>query len=201
METPRKHLKTKSKSKRCVCRKKAEVAVENLLLNYTYYLDECHSRKVVLGFDKCTFEAKIVFHLNGCFPVSTTYTGWMSVYSFLNNLKKKIFEEPFALNQEDEMKKQYKIPIEKGSVTLKQTELYKLFDMMEYFNLVMFHNNNATESVKEFYKKYCEKCKERNVLKLTGEDFFIPSRASYVHINYTRLFYEIPFYCPLDLVF
>lgn len=200
MESPRKRRKTEEKSHKRVCRKGAEIPGENLLLNYTYYLDECHNRKVALGFDSKTFEATIVFHLHGRFPVSATYTGWVTVYSFLNNLKKKVMDEPFASNQEEEMKKQYKIPIEKGSITLHQRELYKLFDMIEYFNLVMFHNNNAAESVREFYNKYCEKCKEKNVYKLTTEDFFVPVRASYVYINYTRLFYEISFYCSANIL-
>lgn len=171
MEPSRKRQKSEEKTKKRVYRKEAEVSGENLLLSYIYYLDECHNRKFALGFDCKTFEAKIVFHVHGRFPVSTTYTGWASIYSFLNNLTKKLFEKPFALNQEEEKKKQYKIPIEKGSITLKQCELYKLFDMLEFFNLVMFHNNNAIESVKKFYIKYCEKCKEKNIFKLTSEDF------------------------------
>lgn len=183
--------------------KKAEVRGETLLLNYTYYLDECHNRKVIVGFDPQTLKAKIVFHLHGRFPVYTDYIGWVSAYSFLSNLQHKLPIKDDMCSANDKVKEpeeQYKIPIGDGSITLHKSELSKLYDMIEMLNVVMFHYNNATDSVKEYYKKYCERCMEKNVFKLTTEDFFLPSKTSYSYVNYTRLFYEISFICNINAV-
>lgn len=181
-------------------KKESEVRGENLLLNYTYYLDHYHNWKVALGFDPFSFEAKIVFHHHGRFPVSTSYSGWAALHSYLTNLKGEIITDTLPANQE-ELKKEYRIPVGTGSILLTYNELYKLFDLLDFFNIVMFHNNNASESVKEYYKEYVKKCQEKNVLSLSNEYFFIPSRSSYVHINYSRLYYEIPLYCSANIVF
>lgn len=185
----------KKKLSRCV----AEVPGENLLLNYTYHLDDCHNSKVILGFDPTSFEAKIVFHQHGRLPVSTTYPGWTTVFHYLCNLKGQF--ELLPPNQEA-LKQEHKIPIDgSSSISLKQPELCKLFEILTFINIVMYHNSNASDSVKEYYKKYAEKCKEKNQLTLSSEDFFIPSRTSYVHLNYSRLFYELPIFCINNLIF
>lgn len=190
----------KSNKKKKLSKYEAEVAGENLLLNYTYHLDDCHNRKIVLGFDPSSFEAKIVFHRHGLFPVSASFSEWSAVYKHLNELKTKM-EETLPANQL-ELNNEHRIPINNNSsIILKQTELYKLFELLTFFNIIMYHNNNASDSVKEYYKKYAEKCKGKSVLTLTCEDFFIPSRTSYVHLNYSRLFYEIPLFCINNLIF
>lgn len=191
---------TESISKKTVCNK-GKIRGENLLLNYTYYLDDYHNRKVILGFDPQTFKAKIVFHLHGRFPVSADFIEWSSLYPFLNKLQQTLSsdEEPADLEKKN-TRKQYKIPIggEGNSIILHYSEILKLFNLMEWFNLVMFHNNNAVDSVKNFYKLYCEKCKEKGVVKLTAKDFFLPVTPSYMYVNYTRLFNEIPSVCNLS---
>lgn len=195
-----KNEKTDNKSKRRACKKKCEISGEKVLLNYTYYLDECQNRKVMLGFDPLTFQAKIVFHLHGRFPVSAFYTAWVALYNHLKKLKSELNDDNLPLNQET-LKKQHKIPVDNGSITLQQQELYKLLDMTEFLNIVMYHNNNASGNVKEYYTKYIQKCKEKNVIKLADEDFFIPAHTSYVHINYSRLFYEIPMFYSGNIIF
>lgn len=178
--------------KKAKCAKRTQVLGESVLLNYTYYLDAYHNRKVLVGFDPNDFNAKIVFHLHGRFPVSTDYIGWVSLYDHLKELKTQLVE-PQDDNGFEVNKKVYKIPVGIGRITLKKYELLKLYEIMELLNIVMFHNNNAVGGVKEYYKKYCLKCGERNVLQLTANDYFPPSGTSCTYVNYTRLFYEIPF--------
>lgn len=195
-----KSKKTQLKNIRKRDKKESEVPGENLLLSYTYYLDHCHNQKITLGFDTFSFEAKIVFHRHGRLPVSTFYSGWQAVYKHLTDLKGELYTATVPANQE-ELLTEYKIPVDLGSVHLTLSELYNIFDILDFLNIVMFHNNNAVESVKEYYKKYCEKCKSRNLILLSNEDFFIPSRTSYVHLNYSRLFFEIPLYCNINIIF
>lgn len=200
MKPDTKKLKSEKKTTtKTVKERKSAVPGEQVLLNYTYYLDGCQNRKIVLGFDPSNFEAKIIFHLHGRFPVSTNYSGWCAVFDHINKLKEETGE--FLPENQFGLSKKYKIPVGEGSIQLQTLELLKLYEMMRFFNIVMYHNNSASESVKEYYNGYVTKCREKNTIKLPDEDFFIPLRASYVHVNYSRLFYEIPIFCSANVLF
>lgn len=199
MASSRKSTQSDAKAAKKSCKRESEMLGENVLLNYTYYLDNSHNRKVVLGFDTYTFEAKIIFSLDRQTPVSADHTAWTTAYNRLKILKDENGED-LPCNQLG-LKRKFQIPIGNAKIGLGFLDLLSMFEMMDFFNIVMHHNNNASESVKEYYKQYTDKCRQKNVMKLPNDDFFIPLRTSYVHINYSRLFYEIPMFCSTSILF
>lgn len=175
--------------------RKTNVLHENLLLAYTYYLNEKQTCKIIIGFDCDTFQSKIVFHRNGKKPVEVFYYDWYSYYNktkqleaVQNNNESQLIEiEPFCnilqFNQQDN-----KI------FDIQQEEYWKLIGMLDFIQAVMSYNNNASNNVEAYIHKYFTKCKEQGVIKLSQEQFYIPMQFSPNQCNYSRLFYEVPLF-------
>lgn len=56
---------------------------------------------------------------------------------------------------------------------------------------------NNSEDVKNYYKWYVEKCRQKNTTLLGIEDFENPATQN--HIDFLQLFYEIPLLCKIKL--
>lgn len=195
-------------------RKKSNDIPKNLLLAYTYFLNEQHTCKIVIGFCAETFEAEIIFHRVKETPIYITFKEWEN---YFNNFKK--IEGSTTTTNDDEFLAALieKIDAKNTTKTLlnftwdndnnNNKKLFALFkkeytqyvNIIEFLNVVMCYNNNAVGNIKKYFTKYLEKCKAKTLFQLSFDDYYIPMEYSHVHCNYSRLFFEIPIFCSSKL--
>lgn len=186
---------------------------KNLLLAYTYFLNDKHTCKVIIGFSAETFEAQIIFHRFKDIPVYISFNEWEKYFTNFKQLDKKRCADETQLLQDLLESIDVKTTITTKVIvnfTLKndnsnnnnnkifpmfQNEYQHFLNIIEFLNVVMCYNNTASANVREYFNKYMEKCKAKNLFQLSFDEYYIPMNLSHVHCNYSRLFFEIPLYC------
>lgn len=202
---------TTSETKR---RNKLSIIPKNLLLAYTYFLNEKHTCKVIIGFDVETFEAEIILHRCNEVPTYISFKEWEFFFAKFKQLNEeeqkgltinddqlvdKLLEN-FVLKSTTKMMLNFTLNDYDNKVfTLFKNEHEQFLNIVEFLNIVMCYNSNASNNVREYFNKYMEKCRTKNLLQLTLDDYYIPMQMSHVHCNYSRLFFEIPLYCSMKL--
>lgn len=182
---------------------------KNLLLAYTYFLNDQHSSKVIIGFSTETFEAEIIFHRFKECPIYISFKEWEKYFINFKKLEEKrsADQTELLINLEDNKSKALTKILVNFTLDNDNNKIFAMFknehqhflNIIEFMNVVMSYNNNASNNVKEYFNKYMEKCKAKSLFQLSFDDYYIPMNLSHVHCNYSRLFFEIPLYCSSKL--
>lgn len=154
----------------------------NMLLAYTYFLNEAHTVKIVVGFHTELLEATISLHRIGKKLIFINYEDWLEFYQqFHLHPKNKVSCLQFGIKAR-----------KPRSFVLRDEEIDKFRNLFDFIHLVMVYNKNAEGCVKDYVRKYIRTCVEnqQNILK---DEIYIPLNRFNVQCNYSRLFYEIPF--------
>lgn len=93
--------------------------------------------------------------------------------------------------------------------TLEESEWIRIYELLPFFNPLIFWYKSTLHSVKTYYDHYIKLCTDCNTVCLTVQQFFspndIPANQNYTSpqspsFNYSRLFHEISFMCRQDIV-
>jgi hypothetical protein len=172
--------------------KKTVTTPNSLLLAYTYFLNNQQTCKVIFGFDVNTYQAVIIFQRNNFAPLMLNFDEWTH---FFNIQKEETSTDEIHNNREALVEPLHNLEFSSvKTFTLKQNEYEIMEKMINFINAVMIYNCNAQGTVKEYIESYIAKCIERNIHELPYEDCYIPMQISFIHCNYSRLFYEIPIF-------
>jgi len=56
-------------------------------------------------------------------------------------------------------------------------------------------HNSMVNLIQLYFNQYLQYCRIKNIYLLSAEDLFMPTHYGYNQFNYTRLFFELSFYC------
>lgn len=196
------------------------VIVPELLLSYTYFLNDQHSCYICIGFDIETFKLKIILFKNTIF-LMLCYQDWKNITNNIELIKKHFelgnyaLENPvygelpkavgFCTIKLSQRNNEKCLTVVSGDglkkiIIITQSEWEHLYELYPFLNSVISWYNKVESEVESYYNIYVSKCFEKKKIQLAYEDFFIPNQAEgYNYYNYSRLFSEIPILCKSKL--
>lgn len=176
-----------------------KIEFTNLLLAYTYFLNESSTKYIGIGFNSETLLPNLIIRSSKK-EICLSTLDWITFYTSLQeesttdvddqtrkNKKKLIVKK----TQENEFV--FRFDKEKISLTSDEWEKFKTF--VNFFNSVMLYNHSAINVINFYINNYLEKCLQNNKKCLDVKEYFEPNMVGQVCLNYSRLFYEIPIYC------
>lgn len=169
----------------------------NLLLSYTYYLNNIKNSFVSIGFDAEDFESKIIRKSKK--QISFRISDWNHLMRNANQIN--LFfssDQQFQIENvygATEIKLRSKFGCKEITFGLKKMRLkleeWKIFyQLFPYFNDIMRWNKNAEKTVSEYYYSYVKECVRCNTM-LIDPNNIIPCENQKI-INLRRLQIEIP---------
>lgn len=174
---------------------------EQLLLAYTYFIDNKHEKYVSIGYNIVDFKPCVILHHIGNACVTLDTIQWLNIFIAKNNTITAILSSSEVVNIDGDFiivnGNEKTVQINDVVVTKLEWDLLQFF--IDYTHSVLFWCKHATKYVHEFYNKYLEKCIEKNVLQLDVADYFTPTDLN-SKCNFSRLFYEFPILCKEKLI-
>lgn len=197
-------MKTNRKKKFAVKKVETKPPV-NLLLAYTYFLNEQHTCYTTCGFDPDTFEGKMLLYKDFKY-ISLDQTDWIVILETLYGNKENT--EDFKDTQSCyELSKTGKdgektLTLTSGpkSIVLNQAELVYLQEMSLFLISVLKWCATITPEIKQYFNMYVKKCIANNTYSLLSTDYFLPLKINNYSCNYSRLFNEIPVLCAIKII-
>ncbi len=183
--------------------------VPDLLLSYTYFLDNYHTCHLTIGYDTNDFQSKMVLFKNNRMNV-WNMADWTNIYTN-GELMDKFFYDTSYDAEFIEMPHcggnvLFKLSIRNKEkclianhnnrkIILFKEECSMLLSLLSYLNSIMTWYNITSVEIKNYYDRYLQICINNNVLKLSPHQFFITSEQSQSCYNSSRIFNEIPILC------
>lgn len=177
----------------------------NLVLSYTYFLDDIQNSSISVGYDSNLFIPTILLVKNTkCFKV-IEFSVYVNIYTlreeinkFFNGDKSAIIHknEFFVLSRNDP--KTITIRDCNGKIMLNEKQWSRLYKLMPFLTSVANYQNRTAYLVADYYESYLKQCLIHKVLKLDNPPN-IPYEIESNTINYSRLFHEIPILCETKL--
>lgn len=197
---------------------KGDREIPRLLLQYSYYLNKSGTKQIITGFDSVSFKAYIVFiSFSDRKFIYITPDNWRffvqciaASCDYLNKLT-DVFElrqsddtilHVCSYNNEFNPDDRYICLhdlVYNSRIYFNLGEIEVLNKLTYYLSLMINHLDNRWGFIKEFYRTYLFKCFSRNIDHLNEHQLF--KIDSGLHVNYLRLFHEIPVLCSDKLKF
>lgn len=179
-----------------------------LLLSYTYFLNNESTKFICIGYDTIHFSP--IIHLNHIRKSSIIWNilDWLtftthicSIQDFLSHNSNNInisFTNFLISNCDEKIFIKDKVSLEEVEITA--AEMFTLINLIDFLNTIMFHYKSCVAYIQEYYNLYVLNCSTKNVFSLSTSDYFVPPSDRF-QLNYYRLFYEIPIIFKEKLLF
>lgn len=183
---------------------------EQLLLQYTYYLNKDTSKQVLTGFDVDTFKPCIVM-TDSCTKTVLHFSqdNWNFVLEcidncagFLNQERPNCWATTFdkvwnIFSVGDFIQNEERYIVIKNiafdrEIIFNADEFLLFYQFAPFLSHILKNYEDKQGYVKEYYRAYLIKCYVRDVVQLQNMHFFKTDGAT---INFFRLFSEIPIIC------
>lgn len=174
-----------------------------LLLQYSYYLNKSATKEALIGFDKDSFQARVLLQDNVTKTVlEFTPENWEFVGECLESSSPECFGTTgdkiwniYSIGEsvcnEDRCIAIKNVPYDR-KILFNREELTILLQYMPYLRRMLKHYNEKWGIVKQYYSAYLMKCFVADTLALKLKKFFKFEMSA---LNYFRLFNEIPVIC------
>lgn len=188
--------------------KKPKVEVPDLLLAYTYFLNNAHSCHLTIGYDVDDFSMKIILFKNNMYH-TLLWEDWGLLWSN-STIIQNHFDGQYGIDflelPRTDGNCSFKISVRNGEkcfisvqknkkIVLEILEWRKLFSLVSYINAIAMWYNATRMEIQRFYDRYLELCIEKNVFKLNGQDFFKMIEVFPNSFNHSRMFNELSVFC------
>jgi hypothetical protein len=200
-------------------RKKKDKDQQQFLLAYTYFLNIDKSTYVIIGYDCNTFKTSILFGKKSSSVLFST-ENWANLYDHIEFINKYTFDSYSSDSNKfhdrsgaviariTKRKGEKVIEILQDSTSKVALDLFEwttLIELIPFLRSVLKWYDIFNNKIENYYKQYLIKCREKNVLKLSSNEFFVPNEITYNYCNFSRLFHELPILCKhklaMDLCF
>lgn len=183
-------------------------SVKELLLSYTYFLNENHTSYIMIGYDTEDFSCQVILYKNNVFHCLCIET-WKLLYANMDTIE-TFFNEKFKMEFINlphlEGGVQFKLSIRRDKkcmvlalhnkkLVLDDVECLKLLTLMSYINSIATWYHITTKEIQNYYKRYKEICIDNGVWKLLPQHFFMTGESSHNFYNVSRIFNELPILC------
>lgn len=211
--------------------------VPDLLLAYFYNLRSDCLKNIGFGYNSKTFEPVIILHHIGHAVLELSALEFTSIFLQADSIQS--FFNPFMVSSANAtttgaaaiyseppnryMNVEFQTACDGNRIvlqrvgnrqpifvfTLEEIEWIRVFELLQFFNPLIFWYKSTLHAVKTYYQHYVKLCTDCNTVCLTAQQFFspndIPSNQTYTSpqspsFNYSRLFHEIGFMCRQDIV-
>lgn len=187
--------------------------IPELLLAYTYFLNNCCTSHLTIGYDNESFLLRIILFKNNNFQIlyEDDWNALFKNYLTIDNHFKNKYDADFAeLPQTTTGGVQFKFSIRKGvkclisvqnnkKLILEPLEWEKLFQWIPYFNSIISWYSRTTLEIQLYYDRYLQCCIQNNVLHLLPHQFLMSGDQSQYFYNSSRIFNEMPIICKSKL--
>lgn len=179
-----------------------ENKIIDLLLSYTYFLDNDYKSLISVGYNINNLLPSIVLKKATSIK-EIEYSVFMNIYKFREDVT-KYFNDIDATSSTN-ISKEFTLTTSKNEkeitirdciskITLKQKEWNRLYNLLPFIVSVTNYQHKSAYLVKDYYESYLSQCLEKQVLKLDQHPI-VPYEIDTITINYSRLFHEIPILC------
>lgn len=191
---------------------KSNLVVPNLLLSYTYFLNDNHSCHISIGYDVNDFTFKIILFKNNMFH-TLLWDDWrllfgnsMIIQNHINSTYEpnlvelpklngnSLFKITVRNNEKCLMSVQYN-----KKIVLNDIEWRNLYLLMPFINSIATWYSITWNEIQIFYNRYLETCIKRNVLVLQPNEFYEAGEKYHTYFNESRIFNELPVLCCFKL--
>lgn len=192
---------------------KSILEIPDLLLSYTYFLNNCRSTHLTIGYDNESFKLRIILFKNNNYHIlcEADWSILFKNYITIDNHFKNKYETDFAeMPQTTTEGVQFKLSIRKGvkclisvqnnkKLILEPSEWEKLYHWIPYFNSIISWYSLTTLEIQRYYDRYLQCCIQNNVLHLLPHQFLMCGDQSQYFYNSSRIFNEMPIICKSKL--
>lgn len=202
--------KKQSKSKRIV------ESVPDVLLGYTYFLNDIHTCHLTIGYDTDDFTMKIILYKNNVYEI-LYWSEWNLLYNNMVVIKTHFedkmngidFMELPKINHSRCAIKLTTRNFERGllflqdgkkRLLLNDKEWEKLYSLLPYMHSIVNWYMLSSKEIFQFYKQYMSACVEKNTLRLNSHELMLSNTLNFNYCNFSRLFSEIPILCKQKLI-
>lgn len=187
------------KKKKLTLNNASELPSQNLLLSYTYFLDEFCTTYISIGYDCNTLNPVFCIKKSGIMSqIKLTPSEW--TIFFLSIKENNQYDVSIKINTNctflvKKCDKIIEIKYKNFKIYTNLDAYNKLLNLSEFFNDVILHYNNCTNLISKYYKTIVSECLRKNLEILTRDDFFILNENTHLFINYNRLYNELLTLC------
>lgn len=188
--------------------KKNNLMVPDLLLSYTYFLNNNHSCHLTIGYDVDDFTFRIILYKNNMFH-TLLWEDWNLLFGnavIIQNHFNSEYGSNFLELPKSNGNSWFKISIRNNEkclmsvqhnkkLVLDTTEWNKLFMLMPYINSIATWYSITWQEIENFYHRYLQTCIKKQVLILQPHEFFMPGEQYHNFYNQSRMFNELPILC------
>lgn len=182
--------------------------VKELLLSYTYFLNENHTSYIMIGYDTEDFSCQIILYKNNVFHCLCIET-WKILFANMDTIE-TFFNEKVKMDFINlphlENGVQFKLSIRRDKkcmilalnnkkLMLDDVECYKLLSLMTYINSIATWYHMTTKEIRSYFERYKQICIENGVWKLLPQHFFMTGETNHNFYNVSRIFNELPVLC------
>lgn len=163
---------------------------DQLLLSYVYFLNDCWTKHVAVGFHSQTLEPIVIIrcHRN---KIKLCPLEW-GIF-FLQTKKNEKYK--ININNNFIVKKLasglVQIIYKKQRMSLTEVEYETLVNLAEYINNVVSHYYSIHNVIVNYYHKLINECFRNDTHNLTYLNYFLPDNLTNVNINFNRLYFEM----------
>lgn len=177
--------------------------VPELILAYTYFLNDNHSSHICIGYDNHDFMMKIVLYKNNIYQ-ELKWDEWLLLFlnkSSIQNHFEGVYNVDFVELPKIDGQCSFKLSmrnnekcfisiLQRKKIILYKNEWEKLYSLIPFIHSIANWYVNNWKEIEKFYLRYLTKCIEKNVFKLMPHEFFIGAEI-YGSFNDSRLFNEL----------
>ena len=190
---------------------KDDIVVPELLLSYTYFLNDSHTCFMTIGYDVNDFKLKIVVYKNKI-CICLGIDDWIILYKnaetidgfFNNKFLSNFYELPksgtgieFKLSIRKNIRQL--IIANKKKILLDDAEWKKLYNWLPYLTSIATWYDMTSLEIQNYYQQYLQLCIQNKVFSLFPQHFFLTGSQNNCFYNNSRLFQELPIFCNLKL--
>lgn len=179
--------------------------IPNLLLSYTYFLDNVRKTSISVGYDSNLLLPIIVLiKKTNSFKIIELST-YIKIYELRDEINKYFNDTtPVSIQCKELSLKTSKqkgliIRNRDGRFSINAEEWTRLYKWLPFLSAVINHQQRTTYLVVDYYESYLKQCVSENVMKL-DQPPHTPYQISVDTINYSRLFFELPILCETKLL-
>lgn len=190
--------------------------VPDLLLGYTYFLNDIHTCHLTIGYDVDYFTMKVILYKNNVYEI-LQWPEWNSLFINMAVIKTHFNEKMNGIDFMELPKSSQNccaiklttrnsergllfLQDGKKRIVLNEKEWEKLYALLPYMNSIVNWYMLSSKEIFEFYKQYMSVCIEKNTLRLSSHELMMSSTLNFNYCNFSRLFNEIPILCKQKLI-
>lgn len=187
---------------------KSKEIVPDLLLGYTYFLNQTHSAHITIGYDVDDFSPKIVLFKNNKFIILNIYD-WSVLTANDKIIKEFLYAKKvdfIEIPNSDKGLSEFKLSTQKNikclvmsqnnkKLVLDSNECLRLYNLLTYVYSICKWYENTSKEIEEYYNQYFINCIKNETCHLSSHQFFALPEHKQISYNLSRVFTEIPILC------